>query len=108
MILVNIYEAKAKLSEYLEAAGRGERVLICRHNRPVAELRPLDPGRSAPRDLAPVYAGAVFTPPAFFEPLSSDEIDAWEGRPATAASKVAESRPAYPSTAGARRRKPKR
>jgi prevent-host-death family protein len=108
MILVNIYEAKAKLSEYLEAAGRGERVLICRHNRPVAELRPVDPGRSAPRDLTPIYAGAVFTPPSFFEPLSSTELDAWEGRPPAGASKVAEGRPAYPSTPGARRRKPKR
>jgi prevent-host-death family protein len=107
MILVNIYEAKTKLSEYLEAASRGERVLICRHNRPVAELRPVDPGRSAPRDLAPIYAGAVFTPPSFFEPLSSDEIDAWEGRSPTAATKVAESLAAFPSTPGARRRKPK-
>jgi prevent-host-death family protein len=109
MLLVNIYDAKARLSEYIEAAGRGERVVICRHNRPVAELRPVDPGRSPPRDLTPIYAGAVFTPSSFFEPLSSDEIDAWEGRTPTAAARVAENRPAYPSTSGARRRrKPRR
>ena len=30
MIKVNIHEAKAKLSEYLEAASRGERVVICK------------------------------------------------------------------------------
>jgi prevent-host-death family protein len=41
MIMVNIFEAKAKLSEYLEAVARGERVLICNRNRPVAELRAL-------------------------------------------------------------------
>ena len=28
MIMVNIHEAKAKLSEYLEAVARGERVMI--------------------------------------------------------------------------------
>ena len=39
MVKVNIAEVKAKLSEFLEIAGRGERVLICKHNRPVAELR---------------------------------------------------------------------
>lgn len=108
MIMVNIYEAKAKLSEYIDAASRGEQVLICRHNRPVAELRPLGAGRSAPRDLAPLYPGATFTPPAFFEPLSPEEIDGWEGRASSAATAVAESRPGYPSTPRApRRRKPR-
>ena len=79
MIMVNINDAKARLSEYLEAAQRGERVLICRHNRPVAELRPVDDVRSGPRDLTPMYPGATLTPAAFFEPLTADELSAWEG-----------------------------
>lgn len=109
MILVNIYEAKARLSEFIEAASRGEQVLICRHNRPVAELRPVAAGRAAPRDLAPIYPGATFTPPAFFEPLSPEEIHAWEGRAPAAATKTAEGRPGHPSTPRApRRRKPRR
>lgn len=109
MIMVNIYEAKAKLSEIIEAASRGEQVLICRHNRPVAELRPVGAGRSAPRNLAPLYPGATFTPPAFFEPLSPEELDAWEGRAPAAATRVAEGGPGYPSTPRApRRRTPRR
>jgi antitoxin (DNA-binding transcriptional repressor) of toxin-antitoxin stability system len=37
VIVINIYEAKAKLSEYLDAAASGETVVICKRNRPVEE-----------------------------------------------------------------------
>ena len=67
MIMVNIFEMKAKLSEYLEAVGRGERVVICKRNRPVAELRPIAE-QPAGRRLG-AAAGAVTIPPSFFEPL---------------------------------------
>ena len=40
MYRVNIAEAKAKLSDLLERVERGESVLLCRRNLPVAELRP--------------------------------------------------------------------
>src|SRR5262245_51861777 len=103
MIMVNIYEAKAKLSEYVEAAGRGERVVICRHNRPVAELRSVEQAHAGARDLTPMFPGATFTPPAFFEPLSTEELDAWEGAADRGALRVAEKRESY----GAKRRKPK-
>jgi prevent-host-death family protein len=94
MILINIHEAKAKLSEYLDAARNGERVLICRHNRPVAELRPVDEPRTEPRDLAPMYPGASFTTDAF---LTSDELELWEGRPPDASRRVAQVPAAYTS-----------
>lgn len=35
---VNIAEAKAKLSELVEAANRGEEIVLARHGRPVARL----------------------------------------------------------------------
>jgi antitoxin (DNA-binding transcriptional repressor) of toxin-antitoxin stability system len=102
MIMVNIYEAKARLSEFLEAASRGERVVICKHNQPVAELRAIEAVSTAPRDLTPMYPGATFTPPAFFEPLNDDEIAAWEGSGGNV-SKVAEKRAAYAARTGRRR-----
>ena len=103
MIMVNIFEVKAKLSEYLEAVARGERVMICKRNRPIAELRPVD---AAPveRRLGTAI-GSVTMPPAFFEPLSDDLLDSFEGRPPKQgrASRVAESRASFgPKT---RRRK---
>ena len=56
MIPVNIADAKAHLSRYLGRVERGETILLCRRNVPVAELRPLPkpagkaaPGRDRPR-----------------------------------------------------------
>ncbi len=94
MIMVNIHEAKARLSEYLDAAMKGERVLICKHNQPIAELRPVEQIRTAPRDLAPMYPGESVVTAAFFYPLGSDEIAAWEGTEAHGL-KVAEPRRTY-------------
>lgn len=35
---INIAEAKAKLSELVEAASRGEEIVLARHGRPVARI----------------------------------------------------------------------
>ena len=77
--MVNIADAKAKLSEYIEAVSKGEAVIICRHNRPVAELRAIAPARIGPRDLTPMFPGATFMRDAFFEPMSDEELQDWEG-----------------------------
>jgi prevent-host-death family protein len=68
MIMVNIHEAKAKLSEYLEAVARGERVMICKRNRPVAELRAVEEKQTEPRPVG-LGKGKVTIPPSFFEPM---------------------------------------
>ena len=84
MFKVNIYEAKAKLSEYLDRAARGERIVICRHNKPVAELRPVTEVRTEPRPIGPLPGRPTFeVPPSFFEPLSDDELKEWEGMAST-------------------------
>jgi prevent-host-death family protein len=103
MIMVNIFEMKAKLSEYLEAVGRGERVVICKRNRPVAELRAVAEQPSVRRLGA--AAGAVTIPPAFFEPLPDDLLEAFEGGPLSLGqvSRIAERRAEY--EAKPRRRK---
>lgn len=77
MIVVNIFEAKARLSEYLDAVANGERVLICKRNQPVAELRAVDQARTAPRPLVP-GPHAFDVPESFFEPLPDDLLDAFE------------------------------
>jgi len=66
---INVYEAKARLSEYLDMVERGVRVVICRRNQPVAELRPVAAVRTAPRPLG----GTVLdVPDGFFQPLPED------------------------------------
>jgi prevent-host-death family protein len=71
MIMVNIHEAKAKLSEYLEAVARGERVMICKRNRPVAELRAVEPESVTERPVG-LAKGHVTIPPSFFEPMPDE------------------------------------
>jgi prevent-host-death family protein len=103
MIMVNIADAKAKLSEFVEAVGRGEQVIICKHNRPVAELRAIETTRTAPRDFSPMFPGWKIDP-GFFDPLTEEELAAWEGRTDTAdSSHVAERQPGYGSPRKSRR-----
>lgn len=103
MIMVNIFEVKAKLSEYLDAVARGERVMICKRNRPIAELRPVSVV-PAQRRLG-MAAGAVTMGPSFFEPLPEDVLDAFEKAALTqaGASKVAESRETFGAKKGRRK-----
>jgi prevent-host-death family protein len=90
MIMVNIHEAKAKLSEYLEAVARGERVMICKRNRPIAELRAVEPQRHEPRPIG-LGKGQGSIPPEFFDPMPDDFLDAFSNGPIfpQAAAKVA-------------------
>jgi antitoxin (DNA-binding transcriptional repressor) of toxin-antitoxin stability system len=80
MIMVNIHEAKARLSEFLDAVERGERVMICKRNRPVAELKAVPATTAAqPRPIG-LAKGQVIIPPSFFDPLPDDLLDAFEGK----------------------------
>jgi antitoxin (DNA-binding transcriptional repressor) of toxin-antitoxin stability system len=80
MSKANVHEVKAKLSEYLDRAVRGEHIIICRHNKPVAELRALEQVRTKPRPIGPLPGRPTFdVPVSFFEPMADDDLAAWEG-----------------------------
>ena len=51
MIKVNIAEAKSRLSQYLDSVERGETVIVCRRNVPIAEIRPLPWPPTEPRPI---------------------------------------------------------
>lgn len=77
MIRINIAEAKAHFSRYIEAVERGETVTVCRRNVPVAEIQPLP---QPPRNLRPVGIDrGMKVPASFFEPLPDDLLTAFEG-----------------------------
>lgn len=79
MTKVNVFEVKARLSEFLDRAAGGERIVICRHNKPVAELRPVSSARTEPRPIGPLPGEPTFeVPPSFFEPMSDEELALWE------------------------------
>lgn len=78
-MLVNIHEAKAKLSALLEKAQAGEEVVIARAGKPVARLLPIAPAsgsRSGVR-FGGLKASRLKLAPDFHAPSSdSDLLDA--------------------------------
>ena len=79
MIKLNIHEAKTHLSRYLKDLEAGETIMLCRHNVPIAEIRPLPQQRKTPRPLG-TAKGKVQVPPEFFEPLPEELLRAFEGQ----------------------------
>ena len=79
MVRLNVHEAKTHLSRYLDRIARGETILLCRRNIPVAEIRPLPARRERPRPIG-LAKGRITIPRSFFRPLPNEVIDAFEGR----------------------------
>ncbi|WP_370163084.1 type II toxin-antitoxin system Phd/YefM family antitoxin [Limimaricola soesokkakensis] len=73
---VNIAEAKAKLSELVDAAERGEEVILARRGRPVARIVPTI--LSKPMFRFGVASGEVERVPDLLEPMPEGEIAPWE------------------------------
>lgn len=100
MKVVNINEVKSKLSEYLDAVAHGERVVICKRNHPVAELRAVEQKRTEPRPMG-LAKGKVSIPSSFLEPMPDAFLDAFESGPIFPAvsepARVAERRETYGS-----------
>ena len=70
---MNIAEAKAKLSSLVEAALRGEEVILARGGKPVARISPVD-------------AGPAWRPRHWLKELGSADVpdDAFDPNPADA------------------------
>jgi prevent-host-death family protein len=72
--LVNLYDAKARLSRLIDRATAGEDIVIGRAGKPLVRLVPVD-------DLHPRVPGllkGLNVPDAVFDPLPEDEQAAWE------------------------------
>ncbi|MCP5425573.1 MAG: type II toxin-antitoxin system Phd/YefM family antitoxin [Gammaproteobacteria bacterium] len=78
MIILNIHEAKTHLSRYLEALQQGETILLCKRNRPIAEIRPLPTPATTPRPIG-LGKDEFKVPASFFDPLPDDVIDSFIG-----------------------------
>lgn len=73
MIKLNIHEVKTHLSRYLGKLARGETILLCKRNVPMAEIRPLPSKRRTKRPVG-LAKGRLNVPPEFFEPLPPDVL----------------------------------
>lgn len=72
-LVVNVQEAKTRLSELLVRVERGEEVVIARAGRPVAHLSAVAPARQRAFGFV-----ELTVPESFFEPLAEEELTAWE------------------------------
>ena len=75
--MVNVHQAKTQLSRLLARVEAGEDVVIARRGEPVARLVGCKPRSKRQPD---VLKGKVIIPESFLDPLSEEELAAWEGR----------------------------
>ena len=81
MTKVNIQEAKTHLSRYLDQVEKGEVVVVCRHNKPVAELRAIQAAPVYPARVAGLLKGRLQWEPGAFAPMTDAEIAEFDGAP---------------------------
>ena len=79
MFRINIHDMKTNLSKHLDELAPGDRLLICRRNVAIAEVRRLAEPQDGPRRFG-LARGQFTVPSAFFEPLPDDVITDFEGR----------------------------
>ena len=72
---VNVHEAKSQLSKLIEAALRGEEVVIARGDVPVVMVVPVVAKKKFRIGL-PEFEG--MSCPDFLEPMSEEELQLWE------------------------------
>ena len=76
MTVVTVHEAKTHLSRLIAEVLDGGEVVIARGREPVVKLVPAKPkGKRQPG----VLKGKITVDDRFFEPLSEEELRAWEG-----------------------------
>jgi antitoxin (DNA-binding transcriptional repressor) of toxin-antitoxin stability system len=78
---VNIQEAKTQLSRYIDQVERGEVVVMCRYNQPVAELRAIEMPAVRPARVAGLLKGQVHWEADTFAPINAGELAEFDGLP---------------------------
>jgi prevent-host-death family protein len=76
-VVVNVAEAKARLPELIERAGRGEEIVLARNGKPRARLVPLDTDRSL--RIPGKGKGRFRVLRGFDAPLPADVLALFEG-----------------------------
>ncbi len=78
MITINVQEAKTHFSHYLDEVAKGESFILCKRNKPVAEIRPIISKVVAKRPIG--LAKGTFTVPAsFFDELPEETMSLFSG-----------------------------
>lgn len=70
--IINVHDAMTHFSRLLERAHDGEEIVLAKAGKPYAKLVPLDDRK----ERKPGTAKGMVTD-VFFEPLPSEELEAW-------------------------------
>ena len=76
MAIFTVHQAKTNLSKLIAEILNGNDVVIARNKQPLIRLVPVD---SVKRRRPGALKGQISLTPAFFEPLSEDELNSWGG-----------------------------
>ena len=75
---LNLNQVKTHLSACIDQVAAGETIVICKRNKPVAELRAFPQPRKEARPIG-LLKGQFTVPESFFEPLPDEVIAAFTG-----------------------------
>ena len=78
MIQVDLQQVQAELPRYLDQVSRGETIVVCKNNQPVAEIRRVAVRPMKPRPIG-LAKGTFEIPPSFYDPLPDDLLVAFSG-----------------------------
>ncbi len=78
VIRLNIHEAKTHLSRYLSKLKKGETIILCKRNEPVAEIRAVPSPRTRKRPIG-LAKGEFSVSKEFFEALPEELVQAFHG-----------------------------
>lgn len=73
---ITVHEAKANLSRLIQKSAAGEEVIIVRGTKPVARLVAF--GEVKGKRMPGALKGVLQVGPEFFQPLTPEELSAWE------------------------------
>jgi prevent-host-death family protein len=81
MAQVSVHEAKAHFSELLRRVEAGETVTVTKHNKPIAEMRPVEPKTKGRRlgAFEGEFEGEFAIPANAFAPMTEEELRDWYG-----------------------------
>jgi prevent-host-death family protein len=77
MATLSVHEAKAHFSEVLKRVEAGETVVVTRHNKAVAEIKPVAAQTS--KRVFGAFEGQLDIPDEAFAPLTEEELKDWYG-----------------------------
>lgn len=78
MKTINVQEAKTHLSQYLDEVAKGESFILCKRNKPVAEIRPITSRAVEQRPIG-LGKGTFTVPASFFDELPEETISLFTG-----------------------------